>query len=185
MNTVEPIRDLDIVAKIKWDLKESSPRNYALFVLGINTALRISDLLSLKVGQMRKQVLYIRTSKNGKEITLPISEYLRRELKPIMEGKGDHEFLFTSRQIKRRTRIRKQIDRSVAYRLLSRLGKKYGLEHIGTHSLRKTFAYHHYKKEKNVAALMDLLGHADPSYTLRYIGIAQDDINKSVKGWHL
>lgn len=185
MNTVEPIRDLDIVTKIKWDLRKSSPRNYALFILGINTALRISDLLKLRAGQLRKTHLYIRTSKNGKEITLPISDYLRRELKPLMEGKADHDYLFASRQVKKGTRIRKQIDRTVAYRLVNRLGKKYGLEHIGTHSLRKTFAYHHYKENQNVAALMDLLGHADPSYTLRYIGIAQDDINNSVKGWHL
>lgn len=185
MNTVEPIRDLEIVAKIKWDLRKSSPRNYALFVLGINVALRISDLLKLTVGHMKKPELYIRTSKNGKEITLPISDYLRRELRPLMEGKEDHEYLFASRQVKKEARIRKQIDRSVAYRLLSSIGKKYGLQRIGTHSLRKTFAYHHYKEKKNVAALMDLLGHADPSYTLRYIGIAQDDINNSVRGWHL
>jgi integrase len=185
MNTVEPIRDLDIVAKIKWDLRRSSLRNYAFFVLGINTALRISDILKLKVGDLKQHELYIRTTKTGKEINLPISDYMRRELRLVMEGRADHEYLFPSRQKKKFDGIRKSIDRSVAYRILNKAARKYGLNRIGTHTLRKTFAYHHYKDKKNVAVLMDLLGHQDEYITLRYIGIAQDDINQSVRGWHL
>jgi integrase len=156
-----------------------------LFVLGINTALRISDILKLKVGDLKKPELYIRMTKTGKEITLPISDYMRRELKPLMEGREDSEYLFVSRQTKKDGRIRKGIDRSQAYRILKDVTKKYGLHRVGTHTLRKTFAYHHYKDKKNVAVLMDLLGHQDEYVTLRYIGIVQDDINSSMRGWHL
>ncbi|WP_438445894.1 tyrosine-type recombinase/integrase [Gorillibacterium sp. sgz5001074] len=184
MNTVEPIRDREIIAKIKEDLKKSSIRNYGLFVLGINTALRISDILKLKVGDLKKPNLYIRMTKTGKEITLPIDEYMRRELRPLMEGREDSDYLFPSRQ-KKTEGVRKSIDRSQAYRILKRATKKYGLHRVGTHTLRKTFAYHHYKDKKNVAVLMDLLGHQDEYVTLRYIGIAQDDINSSMRGWRL
>ncbi|WP_028551746.1 tyrosine-type recombinase/integrase [Paenibacillus sp. UNC451MF] len=185
MNTVEPIRSTEIIAAIKRDLKERSYRDYGLFITGINSALRISDIVKLQVLHMKKPELYIRTTKTGKEIFLPISDYLRRELRPLMEGRGDHEYLFLSRQRKKKEGLRKSIDRSVAYRLLNRIGKKYGLERIGCHTLRKTFAYHHWKKNKNTAILKNLLGHQDESHLLRYIGIIQDDINSSMKGWHL
>lgn len=184
MNTVEPIRDLDIIEDIKQDLKKSSLRNYGLFIVGINSALRISDILKLKVGDLKTADLYIRMTKTGKEITLPISDWLRRELRPLMDGRDNHEYLFLSRQ-KKKDGIRKSIDRSVAYRMIHKIGKKYGLERVGCHTLRKTFAYHHYKKNKNTAILKDLLGHQDEYHLLRYIGIIQDDINSSVRGWHL
>lgn len=185
MNTVDPIRDPDVIALIKLDLKQSNYRDYGLFITGINSALRISDITKLTVGHMKKPELYIRTTKTGKEIFLPISDYLRRELKPLMAGREDHEFLFLSRQKKKSDGIRKSIDRSVAYRMLNKIGRTYGLQRIGCHTLRKTFAYHHWKKNKNTAILRDLLGHQDESHLLRYIGIIQDDINSSMKGWHL
>lgn len=53
MNKVEPIRDKNKIKEIKNILKKKSERNYMLFVLGINTGLRIGDLLSLKVEDVK------------------------------------------------------------------------------------------------------------------------------------
>ncbi|MFD0695425.1 hypothetical protein ACFQZT_15085 [Paenibacillus sp. GCM10027628] len=58
MNTVEPIRDTDIIAQIKWDLKRKYMRNYCMFLLGINSALRISDILKLQVGNMKISCIF-------------------------------------------------------------------------------------------------------------------------------
>jgi hypothetical protein len=49
---VEPIRNVKDIRAIK-RLLANSPRNYALFVIGINTNLRASDILSLTVSQAR------------------------------------------------------------------------------------------------------------------------------------
>lgn len=50
MNIVEPIRESKKILAIKRNLRdEQNPRNYLLFVAGVNLALRISDLLKLKV----------------------------------------------------------------------------------------------------------------------------------------
>jgi len=46
--------------------------------------------------------------------------------------------------------------------------------------MRKTFAYHYYKKTKDIALLMNLFNHSSQSVTLRYIGINQDVINDSI-----
>ena len=49
MKIVQPIRDREIIAKIKTELLKNGYRDYLLFSLGINTGLRISDILKLKV----------------------------------------------------------------------------------------------------------------------------------------
>ena len=48
MKFVEPIRDKKQIKKVKQVLKQSNQRNYLLFVLGINSVLRNSDILKLK-----------------------------------------------------------------------------------------------------------------------------------------
>jgi integrase len=186
MNTVEPIRNRDLLEKIKADLKQSSIRNYGFFLVGINTALRISDILKLRVRDIRgKKQLYIRMTKTGKEITLPISDYLQQELAPLLVGRRPDEYIFLSRQVKITSRIKQSIDRTQAYRIVKETCRKYGLTRIGTHTLRKTFAYHHYKKNNNVGVLIDLLGHQDEHSVMVYIGIVQDDINATMKGFNL
>lgn len=50
MNFVQPIRDPEKIAAMKKYLLQRSKRNYILFVLGINTGLRISDLTAIEEG---------------------------------------------------------------------------------------------------------------------------------------
>ena len=68
LNTVEPIRDLDVVMDIAEYLKGKSDRNYVMFMFGIYTGLRISDILKFRVRDVRdKDAVYIREKKTGKE----------------------------------------------------------------------------------------------------------------------
>ncbi|MGN1132438.1 MAG: tyrosine-type recombinase/integrase, partial [Ruminococcus sp.] len=50
---------------------------------------------------------------------------------------------------------------------------------VGTHTMRKSFGYHHYRKHKDVAILQTIFNHSAPSITLHYIGVQQDEINLS------
>ena len=64
--------------------------------------------------------------------------------------------------------------------------KAVGLEeNIGTHSMRKTFGYHHYKQFKDVALLQKIFNHSSQQITLRYIGIEQDQIDYSYNNFVL
>lgn len=73
-----------------------------------------------------------------------------------------------------------RLDRVSAYRIINRACLQAGVsENIGTHTLRKTFGYHHYNKYKDIALLQKIFNHYSPSVTLRYIGIDQEQINKS------
>ena len=82
-------------------------------------------------------------------------------------------------------RTKQNIGRVQAYRILNKAAAEVGLIEIGTHTLRKTFGYHFYKRYKDVALLQEIFNHSAPSITLRYIGINQDIIDEAVGGFHL
>jgi integrase len=68
-----------------------------------------------------------------------------------------------------------------AYRIINEACRSIGItDRIGTHTLRKTFGYHHYQKYKDVAVLQSTFGHSAPSVTLRYIGVNDDIIDQCI-----
>ena len=80
----------------------------------------------------------------------------------------------------------KRLDRSQVYRFINRACKNLGIEaNVGTHTMRKTFGYHHYKQYKDVVILQKIFNHSSQSITLRYIGIEQDDIDMSYQNFEL
>lgn len=177
MNTVEPIRELDVVKDIQDYLKVRSERNYVLFTFGICTGLRISDILKFRVRDVRgKDCVYIREQKTGKEKKFKLKKSLRSVLDEYIRDKKDYEYLFKSNK-----GLNKPITREQAYRILSEAGQVFGLSNIGTHTLRKTFGYHMYKQTGDVAMLMEIFNHAAPSITLRYIGITQIEQDKAIE----
>ncbi|MEC2456471.1 site-specific integrase, partial [Bacillus cereus] len=169
MNFVQPIRDSEQIQQIKEYLKEKNARNYILFVMGINTGLRISDILKLKVGDLKGSHISMREMKTGKQKRIQITAALKRELRWFNENREDDEYLLKSRQGKNRP-----IGRSMAYKILSGAAAEFGLDEIGTHTLRKTYGYHMYMQTKNIALLMEIFNHSSEKVTLRYIGVNQD-----------
>lgn len=173
MNIVQPIRDKELLKEIKLFLKEQSERNYVLFLMGIHTGLRISDILSLKVKDVQGWDIFIREQKTKKlkEVKMPME--LKKAIRSYIKGKPRHEYLIKSREGKNRP-----ITRGMAYKILNQVADEFGLERIGTHSLRKTYGYHHYKTFNDLVSLQKMLNHTDVKETKRYIGIEQDDLNR-------
>lgn len=182
MEYVQPIRDLEKIEEIKSILKEEGTRNLLLFCLGINTALRISDLLRFKVGDVRnKSHIELKEQKTGKLKRFPLRGNLLALIEEYIKNKADSDYLFPSRN-----GSNKPLTRAMAYTIINNACRKAGIqEKIGTHSLRKTFSYHYYRTYKDVAMLQYLLNHSSPSVTLRYIGITQDNIEESLLTFEL
>ena len=64
--------------------------------------------------------------------------------------------------------------------------KKAGInDSVGTHSLRKTFSYHHYQQFHDIVILQSLLNHSSQVQCLRYIGITQDNVEKTLQQFEL
>ncbi|UED72122.1 site-specific integrase [Brevibacillus sp. HD3.3A] len=180
MNFVEPIRDMQKLDELKSLLKKRSERDYFLVVLGINTGLRISDLLRLKVADVKgKSHIILVEKKTGKRKRFLINDSLRKEVDQYVIGKKGDEYLFAS------TKRPQPITRVRAYQIINGAAKKIGLSEIGTHTLRKTFGYHFYQRTKDIATLQMIFNHSHPSITLRYIGITQDLIDDAVNRFSL
>ncbi|ASB65435.1 putative integrase/recombinase YoeC [Bacillus velezensis] len=98
MNFVQPIRDPECIFYIKRFLKEQSERNYMLFVTGINSGLRISDILELRVRDAKRPYFNLIEKKTKKKKRIDMTPALQKELKAYIEEKEDHEYLFKSRE---------------------------------------------------------------------------------------
>ena len=105
---------------------------------------------------------------------IPILNELQKMIAPYIEGKEEQEYLFKSRQGKN-----KPITRVRAYDILQSATLA-DLDEIGTNTLRKTFGYHVYQEEKDVALLQDIFNHSAPYITMKYIGVNQDAIDKAL-----
>ena len=174
MTCVEPIRKISQIRKIEKLLNLQSKRNLILFSIGINCGLRISDILSLNVGDVKnKNFIEIKEKKTGKFKKFPINSKLKPMLDDFVKNRKNNEPLFLSI-------FNNRLERVGAYYIITDVCKKAGLEEkIGTHTLRKTFGSHHYKKFKDIAMLQKIFNHSTPQITLRYIGIEQEEIYQS------
>ena len=181
MTSVEPIRDIEKIELVKRILKCNGTRDFLLFLLGINVGLRISDILKLKVRDVKdREYVTVKEQKTGKIKRFPITDSYKAVLEEYIKDKHHDEWLFPSQ------RGDKPITRIQAYRIINDACFKAGImTNIGTHTLRKTFGYHFYQKTKDVALLQYLFNHSAPSITLKYICIDQDMIDTSLRAFAL
>jgi len=181
MAMVQPIRDIKDIENMKRVLKKSGQRDYMLFLTGINTGLRISDILKLKVSDVRgKSHISIKEKKTGKNKRLLLNAPFKVELDEYIADMQDDEPLFKSQK-----GDNKPIGVVRAWGLLKDAAEKCDLDEIGTHTLRKTFGYHFYQQYKDVALLQDIFNHSSPSVTLRYIGINADIVDTAISKFNL
>ena len=182
MGTTQPIRekeDLHLFLDY-YKTEHPSPRNYALIILGLNTALRISDILHLKWNEIYdferdtfRTHICVYEQKTGKHNTVILNAKAKEALSLYKDSRYIHpnDYLFT-----KSTDYQAPLCRSQAYRII-RLAAQETLhqEHISCHSLRKTFGYHAWKQGTPPALLMDIYNHSSYHITKRYLGIDQDE----------
>lgn len=180
MKEVQPIRSLEKIQDMKNRLALNGKRDELLFSMGINTGLRISDLLTLKVVDVKGRKDYTLIEKKTKKSKRIMLHAVYDDITEYTKFKADDEYLFASGK-----RGYAPITRVQAYRILNSAARDIGLDGIGTHTLRKTFGYHFYKKNQNIAMLQQLFNHSSPSITLRYIGITQDEIAEEWENFSL
>jgi len=170
---VEPIRNKMKILKMKEYLRQKGSGYELLFVMGLNTALRISDLLSLRVADVTEddgkivEAICLKEQKTGKLKRMPVNESLKNTLSDYLAAHANLKHsapLFTSRK-------GGTLSRTHAWRVLKAAGEAVGLSNIGTHTLRKTFGYHAYRESgKDIGLVQKLLNHSTSANTLRYIG---------------
>lgn len=174
---MEPIRNQEEMQKMKdWLLVNKGYKYYFLWNLGCNSGLRISDLLSLKVGDVRGVSHFtFKMQKTKKNVEVHLNPYIRAEIEKYVAGKEDKDYLFPSR-----VGVNKPITRQMASAIIKEAADALGLQNINSHSMRKSFGYAYFKNTKNIVYLMKLFGHKTQSQTLDYIGLTDEDIQESM-----
>ncbi len=182
MKEVQPIKDRKKIKKMQDYLKSKSERNYLLFQLGIYSGFRISDILNLKVKDLKGETHFrIKTKKTGKTMTLKIQKELKKDIDNYIKDKNDDEYLFKSQK-----GSNKPISRVHAWEILNEAAKKVGIRNnIGTHTLRKSFGYFMFQHTGDIAFVQKFLGHTTPDITLRYIGIEQEDLDEAIDSFKI
>lgn len=182
MSTTEPIRDKQDLKQVMeyYKVIESSPRNYALILFGLYTALRISDILTLKWNMLYDfdsdtflEHLYIQEKKTGKTNVIALNQHVKTALKAHLKTQHPQidDYIFT-----KGTDHTKPLSRSQAFRIVKRAAETaVHSQNISCHSLRKTFGYHAWKQGTPPALLMDIYNHSAYSVTKKYLGIQQDE----------
>ena len=186
MNIVEPIRSENQIKQIRGNLyRQKNPRDYLLFVFGINSGLRIGDILSLKLADVKnskgnlKDNLDIKEQKTGKTRKVFFNKQIKEALNHYLKKTGIFDLdqhLFTNEK----TKGNKPISRVRAWQLIQTWCRKVGItDKVGGHTLRKSFGYHLRKQGVSIERISNLLNHKNIKVTFRYIGI-NDDENKEV-----
>ena len=124
MEFVQPIRDLKKIETIKKLLRQQNLRDYCLFVVGINSGLRISDLLKLRISDVfekgkPKDRILIREKKTNKLKDFPLTNNAKSALIEYLKTRNykDNEPLFLSRKNKG------FLLRQQAYKILNNVAK--------------------------------------------------------------
>ena len=186
MNFVEPIRDRKRIAHIKNLLKgQQRYRDLLLFVVGINSALRISDLLQLTIGhfvdehEKIKRRFWLRERKHGKRQEVVVNASIREALEAFLKFHPDilessEHFVFFNSKTRTYTQ---PIKRGQAWKFIATICHDAGMRgNYGTHTLRKTWGYHARMQGVDLALIMHKLNHASLVYTKRYLGITNEEL---------
>lgn len=196
MNHVYPIRNPRDISAMKRDLLAQpahGKRDHLMFTLGINVGLRIGDilaltwrdLLDLETMRPRDHYASVVEEKTDKANTFVLGENVQKAIKLYLatfNGAPDpDDYVFASRK-----GANKPITERQALRILSESAQRVGIKDaIGTHSLRKTFGYHMYKRTNDLGLVQSLLNHSSSSHTLRYIGITQERKDDAMRALNL
>ena len=173
-----PVFEKENRSKIEMLLKATSQRNYVLWILGTQTGYRVSDIVGLKVKDVKGSAVSLTEKKTGKDRTVKINKKLRNVLKEYTHGMKDEAYLFPSRLGggNRHISIRR------VQQIIKKVAELCGIEeNINSHSLRKTYAYLIYKSTGSLALVMEALNHSKESITIRYLCLTHLMINDATE----
>ncbi|MFC1551197.1 tyrosine-type recombinase/integrase [Candidatus Latescibacterota bacterium] len=174
---VEPIRrkkDIDTIKKLLID----NPRNYCLFVLGINTNLRASDLIRITAGKVRGlkplDTFEIKEKKTGKSRRINLNKTCIEAIQTLLASRPytDEEHLFLSH------RSGKALKVMAINNLVKKWCRDINLKgNYGSHSLRKTWGFHQRVTfNVGIPELMVCFNHSTQKQTLDYLCVQPDEI---------
>ncbi len=178
---IQPLRTQEEINQVLKCMEntEFPERNKFLLLFGINVGLRMSDIVKLKVGDIRdKPKPIIIEQKTGKKRRLYLGN-IQDLINDYCYNKQDDDWLFPSRKGHNHIQV------NGVYNIFQKVRQQLGRDDIGTHTMRKTYGYWFYKSTHDLATLQLLFNHSSENITKRYIGVTEDDMENSLKGFKI
>lgn len=194
---VDTLTDEKKIIMLEDYLRDHQYRDYVIFKIGVTLGLRVSDFLDMPedakekrrksglkpyytVGYFREMCekgrVNLTQQKTDKRVLFKMPDETKELILDYIKGKRDDQMMFPSRK------GGKALTRVGFFQSIKEAAIVCGLtENLGCHSMRKTFGYFHHKKYKNIRLLMSIFNHSREEVTLRYIGVAQEEIDESTK----
>ena len=186
MNEVDAVKTDSQRQQVEHLLSEADPLYFDIWKIGVNVALRISDLLSITMTQARSidpdtLELKVVESKTGKTRLLTFNPPAMNIINRRIADNPDHVHLFQSVSPKNSRREEpKPINRRSVTRVFERVGQSVTPKvQLGTHSMRKTRGYVMHKAGMRIEEISKALGHSHTAVTMAYIGLDAEAVRRS------
>lgn len=166
----KPIMDVSTIEQIKQKyLDKKQKRDLLLFLISINTGIKLTELLKLKVCDIKnKDLLTIKEAYTKNKKVFPLNTEIKELAKEYTKDRKAKEPLFISI-------FGKAVDRIQVFRNFKEICVDLGIEkEYSVSSWRKTFGYHYYQKYGDLAMLEWLFNQSTVAETIKYIGIKED-----------
>lgn len=176
MNIVEAVKTLSDADTISRKLTKNA-RGKTLYAdiwrFGINTALRISDLLDLTFDDVSGTKLVLKEGKTGKTRSIDLNSGARAVIEARRKAHPDHTYLF---QVESNRASGKPVSRVAVANAFKAVGDEMSIQ-LGTHSMRKTRGWLMHSEGKSIEMICKVLNHSSPAVTMAYIGLTQSEID--------
>ena len=186
MREVEAVKTGEQRQQVEAHLADQGDIYADIWKVGVNTALRISDLLSLTMDAVRmldpaQPALNVIEQKTGKLRKIVVNQTALAVMQRRLVEYPDHAWLFQSDAVNRDRRgPPKPINRRSVSRVFEQVGRRVAPKvALGTHSMRKTRGFAMHKAGRSIESIAKVLNHSSPSVAMRYIGLVQQDIDES------
>ena len=189
-HTTMPIKDMRMVNKWLAIAKEHDANRrrggvswYMLLLLGFNTGLRVGDLCRLRVRDVRgRERVRIIAEKTDKMTDILLQVPVQRAINAALRGMDEESYALTSRQKGRKDGRERPISRQRCYAIIREIAQKAGFtEHVGCHTMRKTFAWNFYQTSGDLAKLQKVLNHSSQEATIHYLGLDQQAVDETIE----
>lgn len=193
-NKAIAIKDTQDLKRMQSYLKINNYKAYILFMIGLGTGYRGSDLVNLTVADLKEAVktgelsILEEKTKDTRKVPFKRKVYLNPKLinllKEYIQGKEDAEYVYTSQKGKGEGKYKQHVRRDTLGKEFKKAALACGIADIsvGTHTPRKTYGYIQYlAMDKDINYVQELFGHSSTKVTKSYIGIDDDILKESAK----
>lgn len=185
MNEVQAVQTKDEIGMIEHLLRKHGDDIYAdIWRFGVNTALRIGDLLSIRMQDaIERDVLTLTEQKTGKSREITLNGKAKSIIARRFAENPNDTWLFQAKGNRARS-LAKPISRETVARKFAEVGEIMGIK-LSTHSMRKSRGALMYRDGVSVETICKVLNHSSPAVTMHYIGLDRTTVARTYTDYEL